>query len=264
MGKNLYTYLFDLYKDKARYCVMFISKYYKEKLWASHERKAIQERIFTEFDSEYLLPVRLDDTTIDGVGKTIGYVENKTFVFDESVNMNDVKKCVNIINDRMKGTAISELSDKMEIVKPLIQTLIQSNDAIYRAFAEAFLKFTSDRIAFYGKENLLDQPEFTSDLSKFKKLLEFIDSPSKMRDIIDSDESLDVHIGKDEEGNGFDDVSFVTKKISIGNDNEGTITLVGPTRMDYDRIVNALEYLAKKIDEIYNKESERKEQSDEG
>ncbi len=78
MGKNLYTYLFDLYKDKARYCVMFISKYYKEKLWASHERKAIQERIFTEFDSEYLLPVRLDDTTIDGVGKTIGYVENKT------------------------------------------------------------------------------------------------------------------------------------------------------------------------------------------
>ena len=62
----------------------------------------------------------------------------------------------------------------------------------------------------------------------------------------------------------FDDVSFVTKKISIGNDNEGTITLVGPTRMDYDRIVNALEYLAKKIDEIYNKENERKEQSDEG
>lgn len=210
-----------------------------------------------------LVPISTNSAACVFVTDT-GYVENKTFVFDESVNMNDVKKCVNIINDRMKGTAISELSDKMEIVKPLIQTLIQSNDAIYRAFAEAFLKFTSDRIAFYGKENLLDQPEFTSDLSKFKKLLEFIDSPSKMRDIIDSDESLDVHIGKDEEGNGFDDVSFVTKKISIGNDNEGTITLVGPTRMDYDRIVNALEYLAKKIDEIYNKESERKEQSDEG
>lgn len=77
-GKNLYTYLFDLYKDKARYCVMFISKHYKEKLWTNHERKAIQERVFNEFDSEYLLPVRLDDTTIDGVGKTIGYVENKT------------------------------------------------------------------------------------------------------------------------------------------------------------------------------------------
>lgn len=77
-GKNLYTYLYDLYKDKAMYCVMFISKHYKEKLWTNHERKAIQERIFSEFDSDYLLPVRLDDTEIDGVGRTIGFVENKT------------------------------------------------------------------------------------------------------------------------------------------------------------------------------------------
>lgn len=190
-----------------------------------------------------------------------GYVENKTFVFEKDVSLNDVKKCVEIINDRTKGTPISGLLDKMEAIKPLIENMIHSNDAIYRAFAEAFLKFTSDRIATYGRENLLDQPEFNSDLKKFKKMMEFINSPDDLRKIIDGKASLEVKIGKDEDGKGIDDVSFITKKISIGENEEGTITLVGPTRMDYDRIVSALEYLADQIDELFGDKQSRKDPS---
>ena len=170
-----------------------------------------------------------------------GYVENKTFVFDENVSLNDLKKCIDMINERIKGTAISMLVDKMNAIKPLIQSMIHSNDALYRVFAEALIKFTNDRMALYGKENLLDQPEFNSDIQKFKEMLQFIDSPTEMKKLIDGEDSLQFHIGKDEEGNGLDDVSFVTKKIDIGGGKGGTITLVGPTRMDYDKISNALE-----------------------
>lgn len=189
-----------------------------------------------------------------------GYVENKTFVFDEEVSLDDVKKCVDLINERIKGTAISGLVDKMEAIKPLIESMIHSNDAIYRAFAEALLKFTNDRMTLYGREKLLDHPEFNSDIQKFKEMMKFIDSPELLRNLISKNDSLDVHIGKDEEGLGLDDVSFVTKKISIGDDHEGTITLVGPSRMDYDKIVNALEYLAEQISDIYG-EKDRKEPS---
>ena len=171
-----------------------------------------------------------------------GYVENKTFVFDENVSLNDLKKCIDMINERIKGTAISMLVDKMNAIKPLIQSMIHSNDALYRVFAEALIKFTNDRMALYGKENLLDQPEFNSDIQKFK-------------------DSLQFHIGKDEEGNGLDDVSFVTKKIDIGGGKGGTITLVGPTRMDYDKISNALEYLAEQLMELYGDDDHRKDPS---
>lgn len=41
-----------------------------------------------------------------------GYVENKTFIFDESVSLNDIKKCVDLINERVKGTAISNLIER--------------------------------------------------------------------------------------------------------------------------------------------------------
>ncbi len=72
-GKNLYDYLSDLYQNKARYCVMFLSQHYAAKLWTNHERQAAQARAFKEHE-EYILPVRLDDTEISGILPTVGYL----------------------------------------------------------------------------------------------------------------------------------------------------------------------------------------------
>ena len=72
-GQDLYAYLSDLYRLRSRYCVMFISRNYAEKLWTNHERKAAQERAFKE-NQTYILPIRVDDTDIPGVLSTVGYV----------------------------------------------------------------------------------------------------------------------------------------------------------------------------------------------
>lgn len=73
-GKDLYTHLSSIYKDKARYCVMFLSKHYAQKLWPNHERQNAQARAFEE-SREYILPVRLDDTEIPGILPTVGYLD---------------------------------------------------------------------------------------------------------------------------------------------------------------------------------------------
>ena len=75
-GKDLYTHLDEVYRLKSRYCVMFISMSYKEKLWTNHERQSAQARVFSE-QEEYLLPVRLDDTEIPGIRPTLGYLSAK-------------------------------------------------------------------------------------------------------------------------------------------------------------------------------------------
>ena len=72
-GKNLYTYLSDVYQHKARYCVVFLSQHYAAKLWTNHEREAAQARAFSE-NEEYILPVRLDDTKIPGIPPTVAYL----------------------------------------------------------------------------------------------------------------------------------------------------------------------------------------------
>lgn len=75
-GKNLYTHLDDVYQHKARYCIIFISKYYKHKLWTNHERESAQARAFTE-KKEYILPVKIDDTEIPGIKPTVAYLRSE-------------------------------------------------------------------------------------------------------------------------------------------------------------------------------------------
>jgi hypothetical protein len=72
-GKDLYVHLDDVYRKKARYCVVFISEHYGKKLWTNHERRSAQARAFNE-NREYLLPARFDETEVPGILPTIGFV----------------------------------------------------------------------------------------------------------------------------------------------------------------------------------------------
>ena len=81
-GKNLYDHFSSIYKDKARYCVMFLSGNYAHKVWTNHERKSAQARALQE-SREYILPVRLDGTEITGILETIGYLDLRSVTIDE-------------------------------------------------------------------------------------------------------------------------------------------------------------------------------------
>jgi hypothetical protein len=75
-GKNLYDHLAEVYQNKARYCLMLVSAAYAAKIWTTHERRSAQARALVE-KSEYILPVRLDDTEIPGLPSTVGYLRFK-------------------------------------------------------------------------------------------------------------------------------------------------------------------------------------------
>ena len=89
-GKNLYDYLSSVYKGRAHYCVMFLSKYYERKLWTNHERQLAQARAFQE-NREYILPVRLDDTEIPGIPPTVGYLDLRAITIEEVYEALDKK-----------------------------------------------------------------------------------------------------------------------------------------------------------------------------
>jgi hypothetical protein len=73
-GNNLYEYLAEVYGKKAHFCLLFLSTSYAAKPWTIHERRHAQERAFLE-NREYILPVRLDDTEVPGILKTIAYLD---------------------------------------------------------------------------------------------------------------------------------------------------------------------------------------------
>jgi hypothetical protein len=73
-GKDLYQHLSEVYRTGGKYCVIFASKAYAEKLWAKHELRSAQARAFEE-NREYILPARFDDTEIPGILATTAYLD---------------------------------------------------------------------------------------------------------------------------------------------------------------------------------------------
>lgn len=80
-GKDLIEYLHEVYSKQARYCIILISKHYVIKGWPTHERRSAQERAFHQ-ESEYILPIRLDDTLVPGLLETVGYIRFNDYTVD--------------------------------------------------------------------------------------------------------------------------------------------------------------------------------------
>ena len=89
-GKDLYVHLDDVYRNTARYCVLFICAAYRDRLWTNHERQSAQARAFEE-NQEYILPARFDDTKIPGLRTTVGYIDLRNKSATELAEMIEAK-----------------------------------------------------------------------------------------------------------------------------------------------------------------------------
>lgn len=180
-----------------------------------------------------------------------GYVENKTFVIEEKISMDDLQKTVSVLNERLKGTAISDLVDKMEAMKPAVTDLLVGQDVIYQVMLQAFMKFATERVSLYGKSKIMEQPEFSGDVEKLKEVLGLIDDPEKLRKALiesapsASSEGIDVRFGKDS------DLAIVSAEVNVPGANNATLSLVGPSRMDYDKAMETLKLVCDMISEYF-------------
>ena len=172
-----------------------------------------------------------------------GVVQHKTLYLPNTVPKEDVKKTVELINKLVIGTPINEVSEKLEYeVKPIIKDYVGQYEVLYNTFYDAFHEFTTaqrENAYFGGRTNMLKQPEFTN-IDKVKEILskfEDIDSISKMKE---EDNGINIYVGSETELT--DDVSVIKTKYNIDG-TEGTIAIIGPKRMEYDRVVTLLDYI---------------------
>ena len=168
-----------------------------------------------------------------------GIVEHKNLFLPNYISLEEVTKTVELINKLVVGTPINEVSEKLEYeVKPIIGKYVKQHEILYNAFYDAFNEFsnTSD-VHFVGKNNFLKQPEF-SNIDKVKEILSKFDDVNSIKE--EENNGINIYVGKESEIS--DDVSVVKTKYNY-NGEEGTIAIVGPKRMEYDRVVTLLDYI---------------------
>lgn len=202
----------------------------------SHDNK-LKEISVVPIDNENLIVIVVTDK---------GHVENKKITL-KNVSHEEIRKTVNLINDLIVGTPIDEVSSKLEFeIKPIIGRYVKEHEIVYNTFYQVFKDFSSKNVNVVGKNNILKQPEFNS-VDKIKDIFSKLDNEEQIINSIEEENNdIKVYIGKE---NNLDDEVTVIKTKYHTADQEGTIAIVGPKRMDYDRVVTLLEYIKSNIEE---------------
>lgn len=86
-GKDLVVFFDEIYRKRSRYCVMFVSQEYADRMWTTHERVSAQARAIQEKGNEYILPIRVDDAELPGLPPTIGYLKLEDYGIDKIANI---------------------------------------------------------------------------------------------------------------------------------------------------------------------------------
>ncbi len=175
-----------------------------------------------------------------------GHVENRNITIEEKVSVLEIKQTVDLINKFIVGTPIDEVSLKLEMeVKPQIANSVKQQKAIFDALYNVFSEFREETNMRVNKtSNMLNQPEFNN-VDKMKSILNKFEDKTLIDRIKEEDNGIKVYIGSETEFD--DDVTIIKTKYSI-NGEEGTIALIGPKRMEYDRVTTLLNYIKENIE----------------
>ena len=175
-----------------------------------------------------------------------GHIEHRNIIVGENVSLTDIKQTVDLINKMIIGTPIDEVSMKLEYeVKPIIARYVKQHEVLYNAFYSAFSDFAgSSNITLKGTKNILMQPEF-NDTDKIRQIISKFEDKEMVSSIESEENGVNIYIGSE---NDFDENVTIIKAKYNSNGEEGTIALIGPKRMEYDRVIPLLNYIMKNIE----------------
>jgi heat-inducible transcriptional repressor len=183
-----------------------------------------------------------------------GHVENRMFYLPPNVDVSDLEKTVNILNERLAGVPLEDMNDKIyKEVAMLLRQHIHNYDLLLHTIADSLKMSVNEKLFFGGKTNMLSQPEF-HDISKIRNLLQMIDQEEWIYNLIKKDSAgINVKIGRENNNSVMENCSLITATYSVGTEKLGTIAILGPTRMEYSRVIGLLQFLSNDLTAVLTK-----------
>jgi heat-inducible transcriptional repressor len=178
-----------------------------------------------------------------------GIVHNTVVETEETVVQEELDKYCRFINamledltlDQLKNRLLEEMKkEKVLFDRLLAKALELSQQALQQELEESELYIE-------GKTNLLDNPEF-ADVERMRRIFTAFEEKSKIIELLDKSaeaEGVSILIGSESALSDMESVSFITSPYTSGAEVLGTLGVIGPTRMDYSRIIPVVDYTAK-------------------
>lgn len=184
-----------------------------------------------------------------------GAVKNSLISISETVSPEFLMYVSNIFNEKLSGLTIDQIN--MPVIREIEILIGPSQDIlmpILNGVVDCINQIDSSEVYLEGTVNMLNYPEF-SDVDKLKEFLGLMDKKELLgrllNELSQSNGNVTISIGEENKIEKMKDCSLVTTTYKVGNIVIGTIGVIGPTRMDYSKVLAAVNFMKNRIvDEV--------------
>lgn len=193
-------------------------------------------------NSQYVLVIVFDS------GRVINSVFSSKFEIDEDY----VNELIFYLKKYLIGVELSNVSLKLDELKNSFMNTMPFFSSISNAIKTEIETFENSEIKLEGISNIFNFPEY-QDIKKAREFINFLDNRDELREIFLTcdEEKLCVRIGSENHKDFLKGNTIVASSFDLGNGMNGKIAVIGPTRMDYEKIIKTMLSLSNSIDNIF-------------
>ncbi|MGF7185478.1 heat-inducible transcriptional repressor [Desulfitispora alkaliphila] len=186
-----------------------------------------------------------------------GLVSNRLMTIPQSVSEEDLNLISRVLNKNIQGETLDNI--KRTVLQEIYADLIKQKKTLNMVMDILDESLGADesrdnKVYLDGTLNILNQPEF-KDVEKIRSILGILNEEDTIRGLLGSNEDtgITIKIGSENKLEGFSDCSIITATYHIDGQVLGSVGLLGPTRMEYSKVVAFMEAITANLSEIMKK-----------
>ena len=184
-----------------------------------------------------------------------GNVQNRIIVTDKPYSASELTQASNFFNQHYAGSTFEQVQKKLhEELKQMQSDMTRLMTAAMEASTKA-LSEDKDNVVISGERNLLQIDDLSTNVASLRKLFEVFERRTSLMQLLDNSqraEGIQIFIGGESGYLPLDECSMVTAPYEANGQTVGTLGVIGPTRMAYERVIPIVDVTAKLLSNALN------------
>ena len=179
-----------------------------------------------------------------------GDVQNRVIFTESDYSQTQLLEAANFLNANYAGMAIEQVRERLKTevdqlrgeIANLMQTAVQVSSEV--------LNQEQDEVVIAGERNLLSVSDFSTDMSQLRRAFDLFEQKTQLMRLLDTSskaEGVRIYIGGESHVVPIEDLSVVSAPYEVDGRVVGTLAVIGPTRMHYDRMIQIVDITSKLV-----------------
>ncbi|MDQ0589386.1 heat-inducible transcriptional repressor HrcA [Variovorax paradoxus] len=180
-----------------------------------------------------------------------GDVQNRVIFPEADYTQSQLVEASNYINAHYAGLTIEQVRDRLQSeVEKLRGEIAALMQAAVKVSSEVLTEAQEDDVVISGERNLLSVTDFSSDMGQLRRAFELFEQKAQLMRLLDVSskaEGVRIFIGGESQVVPFEELSIVSANYEVDGQVVGTLGVIGPTRMPYERMIQIVDITSRLV-----------------